>query len=190
MTIRNRAGALVTSIAVLGAAMLLLTPVGAQERPAVQTVPAVDLDRYLGEWFEIARFPNSFQRDCAGDVRATYTKRSDGRLDVVNRCRLGNGSTNEARGVARVADTRSFARLKVRFAPAVLSFLPMVWGDYWVLGLADDYSWATVGSPDRKYLWILSRTPSLAPASYDAALAAARANGFDVDRLVKTRQGS
>ena len=188
MTIGSRVGALVTSILALGAGMLLMTAAEAQERPAVQTVPAVDLGRYLGDWFEIARFPNRFQRDCAGDIRATYAKRTDGRLDVVNRCRLANGSTTEARGIARVADARSFAKLKVRFAPAVLSFLPMVWGDYWILGLADDYSWATVGSPDRKYLWILSRTPSLDPKSYDAALATARANGFDVGRLVKTPQ--
>jgi apolipoprotein D and lipocalin family protein len=157
-----------------------------QDRP-VQTVAKVDLSRYVGEWFEIARFPNRFQRQCLGDVRAVYAIRQDGRLDVVNRCRTDDGVT-EARGVARVVDSRSAAKLKVRFAPAVLSFLPAVWGDYWVVGLAPDYSWATVGSPDRKYLWILGRTSSIGTAAYAAALEAARSNGFDVARLIRTEQ--
>ena len=98
--------------------------------------------------FEIARFPNRFQRRCVGDVRARYVRRSDGRIDVINRCRATDGTVTEARGIARVVDERTSAKLKVRFAPAVLSFLPMVWGDYWIIGLAADYSWAVVGSPD------------------------------------------
>jgi len=151
----------------------------------VRTVDTVDLDRYLGDWFEIARFPNRFQRACAGDVRATYAKRADGRIDVINRCRTANGVV-EARGVARVVDSRTSAKLKVRFAPAVLSFLPFVWGDYWILGLGDDYSWAVVGSPGRDYLWVLARAPVLEPDRFKSALAAARANGFDVERLVST----
>ena len=114
----------------------------------VRTVPAVDLNRYAGEWFEIARVPNRFQRDCVGEVRARYTRRADGRIDVLNQCRTATGR-NEANGIARVVDERTFAQLKVRFAPAALSFLPFVWGDYWIIGLADDYSWAVVGSPDR-----------------------------------------
>lgn len=157
-----------------------------QDRP-VQTVDKVDLSRYVGEWFEIARFPNRFQRQCLGDVRAVYAIRQDGRLDVVNRCRTNDGVI-EARGVARVVDSRSAAKLKVRFAPAVLSFLPAVWGDYWVVGLAPDYSWATVGSPDRKYLWILGRTFPIGTEAYAAALEAARSNGFDVARLIRTEQ--
>jgi apolipoprotein D and lipocalin family protein len=152
----------------------------------VRTVDAVDLDRYLGDWFEIARLPNRFQRGCAGDVTVSYARRADGRLDVINRCQAPDGKRIEAKGVARVADTRTFARLKVRFAPAMLSFLPMVWGDYWILGLGEAYSWAVVGSPDRDYLWILARTPALEAEPFAAALEVARANGFDVDRLVKT----
>ena len=154
----------------------------------VRTVDAVDLHRYLGDWFEVARFPNRFQQSCAGDVKASYATRADGRIDVVNRCRKKDGTMTEAQGVARVVDARTSARLKVRFAPAALSFLPFVWGDYWIIGLASDYSWAVVGSPDRDYLWILSRTPALTGAPFDAALAAARANGFDVAHLVKTTQ--
>jgi apolipoprotein D and lipocalin family protein len=145
--------------------------VGAQQPPPLPTVPRVDLDRYAGDWYEVARLPNRFQ--------------NDGRIDVVNRCRTEDGAI-DARGVARVVDENTFAQLEVRFAPALLSFLPMVWGDYWIIGLADDYSWAVVGSPDRKYLWILSRTADLEPALFDRAVRIARDNGFDVTRLVKT----
>lgn len=152
----------------------------------VRTVSAVNLDRYIGEWHEIARFPNWFQKKCTGDVRATYTRRSDGRIDVLNRCRLKDGSTSEARGVARVEDAKTNAKLKVRFAPAALSWLPMVWGDYWIIGLADDYSWAVVGSPDRQYLWILARNPALDETQYATVTAVARDNGFDVTRLART----
>jgi apolipoprotein D and lipocalin family protein len=150
-------------------------------------VDYVDLTRYVGEWFEIARLPNRFQRTCTGDVLARYASRPDGRLDVVNQCRTVDGPI-QAQGVARIVDTRTSAKLKVRFAPAMLSFIPWVWGDYWILGLADDYAWAVVGSPDRAYLWILSRTPTLSAAQWAAATAVARANGFDVERLVMTAQ--
>ena len=161
----------------------LLTMTMAQAPATVRTVPAVDLDRYAGDWFEVARYPNWFQRRCAGDVRASYARRTDGWIDVVNRCATADGSVIEARGVARVTDAQTRARLKVRFAPAVLSFLPFVWGDYWIIGLADDYTWAVVGSPDRNYLWILARTPRLNAAAFDRAVAAARASGFDTSRL-------
>jgi apolipoprotein D and lipocalin family protein len=170
--------------------LALLMVAASLQSDQVRTVDAVDLDRYLGDWFEIARFPNRFQRSCTGDVRATYSRRSDGRIDVVNRCRATDGRIIEAQGVARVVDVRTSAKLKVRFAPAVLSFLPFVWGDYWIVGLADDYSWAVVGSPDRAYLWILARTSTLETARLDAARAAARANGFDTDRLAMTRHTS
>jgi lipocalin/uncharacterized protein YbjT (DUF2867 family) len=159
----------------------------AQTAPPVRAVPFVDLDRYSGDWYEIARFPNRFQNQCVGDVRATYARRPDRRVDVVNRCRTAEGET-EARGVARIVDERTFAKLKVRFAPAWLSWLPMVWGDYWIIGLAPDYSWAVVGDPDRDYLWILARAPHLDDASTAVARAAARDNGFDVERLVPTSQ--
>lgn len=169
-------------------AMAVAVPADAEPKGPVRTVESVDLERYLGDWFEIARFQNRFQKKCAGDVRARYARRSDGRIDVVNRCRTKDAGVTEARGVARVVDTRTNARLKVRFAPAALSFLPFVWGDYWILGLAEDYSWAVVGSPDRNYLWILARTPAVPDETYAAAAAIALANGYDVARLAKTSQ--
>jgi apolipoprotein D and lipocalin family protein len=167
--------------------MLAAATTSAQSSGPVRTVPLVDLARYAGDWFEIARFPNRFQRQCVGDVRASYDRRPDGLVDVVNRCRTADGET-EARGVARLVDERTMAKLKVRFAPAWLSWLPVVWGDYWIIGLAEDYSWAVVGSPDREYLWLLARTPQLNEKSTAAARQAARANGFDVERLVPTMQ--
>lgn len=174
---------------VLGA----IVPAGAGcalERSTVQAVDAVDLTRYAGDWFEIARFPNRFQDECAGDVRATYVARPDGRMDVTNRCSGQSGDTIEARGVARVVDAQTRAKLEVRFAPAWLSWLPMVWGDYWVIGLAHDYSWAVVGSPDREYLWILARMPALDWERHSLALATASANGYDVSRLTTTAHAS
>jgi apolipoprotein D and lipocalin family protein len=168
-------------IVLLFASLLAVTM--AKAPATVRTVPAVDLDRYAGDWFEVARYPNWFQRQCAADVRASYTRRADGWIDVVKRCARADGSVVEARGVARVTDALTRAKLNGRFAPAVLSFLPFTWGDYWIIGLADDYTWAVVGSPDRDYLWILARTPQLNAAAFQRAVAAARANGFDTDRL-------
>ncbi len=155
----------------------------------VTTVAAVDLDRYVGDWFEIARFENWFQKKCAGDVKASYARRPDGRIDVTNSCRTADGSTTVAKGQARVVDQATRSKLKVRFAPAVLSWLPFVWGDYWIIGLDEQYRWAVVGSPDRGYLWILSRTRDLDPSGDQQAVDAARANGFDVSKLQKTAQG-
>jgi lipocalin/uncharacterized protein YbjT (DUF2867 family) len=184
----SRAARRSTAAVAVAVAMMMEHVSGKAQAPMpVRTVPAVDLNRYAGDWFEIARFPNRFQRQCVGDVRASYARRPDGRLDVVNRCRTADGET-EARGVARIVDERTFAKLKVRFAPAWLSFLPVVWGDYWIIGLAPDYSWAVVGDPARKYLWILARTPHLEPDAVAAAKEAARTNGFDVERLVQTPQ--
>ena len=174
------------AVVAIAAAMLQTANAHAQA-PSVRTVPFVDLNRYAGDWFEIARFPNRFQRQCVGDVRANYARRLDGRIDVVNRCRTADGQT-EARGVARLVDEQTHAKLKVRFAPAWLSWLPPVWGDYWIIGLAPDYSWAVVGDPDREYLWILARTPTLDAESMAAARTAAQDNGFDVGRLMQTPQ--
>jgi apolipoprotein D and lipocalin family protein len=181
---KHRLAITLRTFAAIWIAAQTFASVQGQDKP-VRTVAAVDLDRYRGDWYEIARFPHRFQSDCVGDVRATYAKRGD-RLDVINSCRTADGSVTRARGVARVVDTRTFAKLKVRFAPATLSFLPFVWGDYWIIGLADDYSWATVGSPSREYLWILSRTPTLDASRAAMAMAAARDNGFDMERLTMT----
>lgn len=149
----------------------------------------VEPARYVGRWYEIARLPNSFQDQCAGDVAATYSLRDDGRFTVVNECRTKEGGVDRAEGVARRADPKGPAsRLKVRFAPAWLSFLPWVWGDYWILELDREYRFALVGEPSRKYLWILARDPVMDPAAYDELVARAARHGFDTSRLLRTPQ--
>src|SRR5690349_17894126 len=137
--------------------------------PAV--VPSVDLTRYQGKWYEIARFPNRFEKSCASDVSATYTLNSDNSIRVVNECRKANGEMKRAEGKARKADSDGpTSKLEVRFAPAFLSFLPVVWGDYWVIDLAPDYSYSVVGDASRDYLWVLSRTPLMDEAKYRQAV--------------------
>ena len=178
---------IVPAVLAVAGALALSAVVGGQAPGPVATVAAVDLGRYEGQWFEVARFENRFQRQCVGDVRAAYSRRPDGRIDVVNRCRTADGET-VARGIARVVDDVTFAKLKVRFAPSWLTWLPPVWGDYWIVGLATDYSWAVVGDPGRDYLWILARMRHLDDSSLAAARTAARDNGFDIDRLVATSQ--
>jgi apolipoprotein D and lipocalin family protein len=133
--------------------------------------------------------PNRFQNSCAGDVVAAYSLVEGGQLKVVNQCRQNNGQTTTAEGEARLADKSGpNSKLKVRFAPVWLSWLPMVWGDYWIIDLAPDYSFSVVGTPDRKYLWILSRTPQLDDAIYQRIVQQTAAKGFDVRRLVRTGQ--
>jgi len=155
----------------------------------VHSVPSLDLSRYAGKWFEIARYPNRFQKQCVGDVTAEYVSLADGRIRVINACRRSGGSTARAEGVARLASSGGpTSRLKVRFAPAFLSFISGVWGDYWVIGLGPDYTYAVVGAPSRDYLWILSRTPTLDTEVYQKAVDMAVSNGFDPSRLVRTKQ--
>jgi apolipoprotein D and lipocalin family protein len=152
-------------------------------------VSSVDTSRYMGKWYEIARFPNRFQKKCAGNVTATYELQSDGRIKVINECRDQKGETDRAEGTARRQSKQGpNSKLEVRFAPSWLSWLPAVWGDYWILELADDYSYSLVGSPDRKYLWILSRAPQMDEATYQKLVEAAKAKGYEVGRLARTSQ--
>jgi len=160
----------------------------ANPRSDLATIPALDLPRYLGTWYEIAKFPNRFQRKCAGFTTATYSALPDGRVQVENRCKLADGSTDSVVGVARQIGPSTSPRLKVRFAPALLSFIPMVWGDYWIIDLDRDYSLVAVSEPKREYLWILSRTPTVSKPAYDALVARLSGQGLDVRKLVRTPQ--
>ncbi len=168
-------------------AACLTAPSWAQQ---VSTVVSVDLARYTGKWYEIARFPNRFQDDCIANVTAQYVKRADGDIDVTNRCLQAGGKIDEAVGRARVDDTGTNAKLKVRFAPDWLSWIPYVWADYWIIDLDADYTLAAVGGPSRDYLWVLSRTPTVPEAAYEALVNRVTAQGFDTAKLVKTRQDS
>jgi len=150
--------------------------------PPLETVASVDLARYLGTWYEIANFPQSFQRGCTATT-ATYTLRADGELEVLNRCRKGSldGEEDSALGRARVVDPATNAKLEVSF------FRPF-WGDYWIIDLAEDYSYAVVGHPGRDYLWILARAPTLPEATYQSLVARLQAQGYETARLVRTLQ--
>jgi apolipoprotein D and lipocalin family protein len=142
-------------------------------------VDKVDLERYAGRWYEVAKIPNRFQKGCARGTTAEYSLREDGRITVVNRCYQDNGDPEEARGVARIEDPASNARLKVSFV-SFLGWRPF-WGDYWVIGLDEDYRWAIVGTPDRKYGWILSRTPTLNEDALAEIFAIIERNGYPRD---------
>lgn len=158
-------------------------------RAPLQVVAPVDLRRYAGLWYEQARLPNRFERRCTGQVTAEYTLMDDGNVQVRNRCLSDDGTFDESVGVARVVNVPGqpgAGRLEVRFAPDWLAWLPAVWGDYWILKLDRDYQVALVGTPDRKYLWVLSRTPVLDVSALDAELDYARTLGFDVDKVVLT----
>ena len=155
---------------------------GAPKLPPLRTVEHVDLDRYLGTWFEVASFPQRFQKGCTA-TQANYSLRPDGDIAVRNRCNKGglDGPVSSAEGRARVVDEKTNAKLEVSF------FWPF-WGDYWVIDLGPNYEFAVVGHPSRDYLWILSRTPTLPAATYDAILARIGAQGYDLSRLQKTAQ--
>ncbi|STR45274.1 lipocalin family protein [Iodobacter fluviatilis] len=145
------------------------------------TIASLDLDRYLGRWYEIASFPMYFQRMCVADTTAEYTKQGDDKIGVLNRCRKQDGSFAEAGGHASVVPNSGNAKLKVSF------FWPFS-ADYWVFGLGDDYQWALVGNPNHKYLWLLSRSQTISRQDLNAALDIAKEQGFDISQLNYTLQ--
>lgn len=145
-----------------------------------QPAKAVDLQRYVGRWFEIARYEQSFQRGCQG-VTADYSLRPDGIVDVVNRCRKASGKIVVARGRAKVVDRATNAKLKV-------SFFGPFYGDYWVLDHAPDYSWSIVGESSGRYLWLLSRKQRPPETEVASLVERARAMGYDTSMLLKTVQ--
>jgi apolipoprotein D and lipocalin family protein len=154
----------------------------------VKTITSLDVPRYLGTWYEIAKFPNWFQRKCASNTKAVYSIKSDGNLRVLNSCMQADGEVSEAEGTARQIGAKDSPKLEVRFAPAWLSFLPMVWGNYWVIDLDSQYQLAAVSDPRREYLWILSRTPQLDPKVYEELMGRLQAQQFDVRKLEITQQ--
>lgn len=159
----------------LGAAVIALTGCGDNSEPPVAT--NVDLQRFEGQWYEIAHLPRPTQQDCTGTI-ATYRKRADGAYDFVHECTLAEGSYYGKTLVASVPDAKTPAKLVVD--------IDGFKGDYWILDVAPDYRYAVVGHPSRDYLWVLSRTQTMSPADHDAALGKAKSNGFDTARLQYT----
>ena len=176
---RNRTGLLIGASILTGLAFLALKP---QKNTPLETVPYVDLKKYAGTWYEIASFPQRFQKGCHC-TKAEYTLHLDGYVEVYNSCRKNSaaGNLKSITGKAFVADEKTNAKLKVQF------FWPLK-GDYWILELAEDYSYAVVGTPDRKYLWILSRKPQMANKIYGELKTRMQKKGFEIAKLQLTNQ--
>lgn len=174
----------------LSAAGAALAAAAVPATPAVTPIASLDVPRYMGTWYEIAKYPNRFQKDCASDTSATYSLQPDRTVQVLNRCRRADGRLDTAVGSARQSGATDSPTLKVRFAPRWLSFLPMVWGDYWVIDLDPAYQLAAVSEPTREFLWILARTPNVPKPAYDALLARLARQGFDVSKIAPTRQAA
>lgn len=171
--------------------VLCFSDAKAQEKSAqpLDVVPEIDLQRYAGTWFEVARLPNRFQKKCVGDVAVTCILLDDGAIKVVNSCRKKNGQIAQVEGLAKLADSDGpNTKLKVRFAPKLLSFLPFVWVNYWIIILAPDYSYAVIGEPTRKYLWVLSRMPVMDDTILQGVLDQVKQKGYDLSRLIRTKQ--
>ena len=171
-------------ILALIAAMAVVLSVACKKKqgvslPPPEVVPSVDLTRYAGTWYEIASYPNRFQKGCT-ETSAVYTLLPDGTLEVLNRC-TRKGKSDMIKGSARVADSATNAKLKVTF------FWPFS-GDYWIIDLGERYEYAVVTNPDRTYLWVLSRTPRLEEATYARIVAWLQSKEFETAKLVKTLQ--
>jgi len=173
-------------LAMMGTAPLLVYAEEAGQQSPLRAISTLDLPRYMGTWHEIARLPNSFQKKCVGPSKAQYRIAPDGLVEVINQCQLADGKSNIARGQARQIGGPTSAMLSVRFAPAWLSFLPMVWGDYWVIDLDPAYQLVAVSEPKREYLWVLSRSPNPDELSYQALLQRLEQKGFNLRGLIRT----
>ena len=156
--------------------------------PPVSTIATLDVPRYMGTWYEIAKFPNRFQAKCVANTRARYLAQTDGSVQVLNSCVTADGSTIDALGRAIQVGATTSPKLQVRFAPAWLSWLPQVWGDYWVIDLDADYQLAAVSDSKREYLWVLSRTPQVDAKTYAALINRLKAQYFEVQKLERTPQ--
>jgi apolipoprotein D and lipocalin family protein len=185
MRCRHASAALHAALVVVGAfAGACSTNDNGRQPPTV--VPRVDLSRYAGLWYEVARIPNRFQDQCAHSATARYRLLEDGRIRVINRCINRAGEPDEARGVARVVDEDTNAKLEVSF----VRFLGwhLFWGDYWIIGLDPDYHYAVIGTPSRRYGWVLSRTPQLPPGARSRIDALLRDQGYNPQRFEASPQ--
>ncbi len=162
---------------------------GAWAQAELVTIPSLNVPRYMGTWYEVAKYPNRFQKNCASNTSAMYEAQPDGTVRVTNRCTEADGKVKEAAGQARQIGNATSPKLEVRFAPAWLSFLPFVWGNYWVIDLDADYQLAAISEPSREFLWILSRTPKPNDLAYNQLLERLKTKGFDLSKIETTRQG-
>lgn len=154
--------------------------------PQLITVNQVDLNKYTGLWYEIAKIPNLFQDHCAYGTTAEYKLLDNGRIEVINKCYEKDGEADVADGVANVVDKKTNAKLEVSFF-SIFGIRPF-WGDYWVIGLDDNYKWAVVGTPNRKYGWILSRTPTLPEDTMQQIFSLLKDQYYNPDAFEMTEQ--
>lgn len=165
--------------------IVLSSLIFAQQNPLI-TVKYVDLKKYAGLWYEVAKIPNSFQDQCVKNTTAKYTLAEDGEIKVTNSCIDEDGEVDDASGVVRVVDKKSNAKLEVSFV-SFLGWRPF-WGDYWIIGLDENYQWAIVGTPNRKYGWVLSRTPNLDNTTMDKIFGIIKDQGYDPKKFEISKQ--
>lgn len=185
MQIASRYARMHTLVAATALCLGISACAGVSPKDTLPTVASVDLTRYAGTWHEIARLPMWFQRHCV-DSKATYTVRKDGTIGVHNACTTDSGGHDEIDGVATVVDPSTNARLRVVFD----NFFARLFGssregNYWILALDSDYQTAMVGTPDRRYLWILSRSRQLDETTYQRLVEHAQQFGFPVSDLIR-----
>lgn len=156
----------------------------------LQSVESVEIERYLGKWYELAKFPNWFERKC-NESTAEYSLLSDGKIEVHNTCKLfKNGQLKDIFGVATVKNKKSNAKLSVTFLPKWLRWSGIGAGKYWVIILEPNYEYAVVSEPKREYLWILSRSPSMKRATYESIVEQLKEKQFDVSKLEFARENA
>jgi apolipoprotein D and lipocalin family protein len=173
-----------------GLLIAIQTQAGSQKPlTPVRTVDSVDLQQYLGKWYEIAAIPQSFQKQCVGNTTAVYETAADSLISVVNTCDTASGSPSVANGRAKVVDTNSNSKLKVTFVN-FFGWQFLLGGDYWILAIGENYSYAIVGAPGRDYAWILSRSPDMANEQILEVNQTLVDQGFDTCKLISTIQTS
>ena len=183
-----------TFATITGMALLMSSAYAQDSATAAQTNPsaepkavdAIDVQKYAGTWYEVARLPMYFQRNCASDVQAKYSLNSDKTIKVRNQCMNKEGKLDVSEGVAYPQNDGN-SQLKVSFLPKGLRWVPFSKGDYWVLRVDEDYQVALVGGPSHRYLWLLSRTPDVDEAVIEDYLNTAIAQGYDLSKLIRTK---
>lgn len=148
----------------------------------LETVPSVDIAKYLGKWHEIARFDTKHQKGCVESI-AEYSQK-DGYIEVKNHCVLSDGKQKEAMGRAKIDDTVSNAKLKVNFTPAFIRFFGVGWGNYWIIELGEHYEYAVVSEPKMEYLWVLSREKPMKKELYESIIERLKHKGFKTQNLI------
>ena len=156
---------------------------GARRGPPPVTASLVDLSRYAGKWYEVARLPSMFENNCVGQPQAHYTPRWDGSVQIVNSCRDKSGKLREVSGIGLPLEGGGGAKLRVSLWPVWLRWLPLAWSDYWILYVDEAYSVALVGTPDRRHLWLLSRSPRLSADRLQALEQRATLQGYVIAKL-------